>query len=63
MDDKFIEIENILIVIFIAFCTLVVYFGLRGEIHKLETPKYKVYYEYNITNRDTIPVDTVYVKL
>lgn len=28
-----------------------------------EPQKYKVYYEYNVYNNDTIPVDTIYVPL
>ena len=26
-------------------------------------PRYKVYYEYNIINNDTIPVDTIFVMI
>ena len=36
---------------------------ITSKIDELRLSKYKVYYEYNIINKDTIPVDTIYVKL
>ena len=26
-------------------------------------PTYKVYYEYNVINKDTIPIDTIYIPI
>lgn len=33
------------------------------KINKLQPATYKVYYEFDVINHDTIPIDTIYVKL
>lgn len=34
--------------------------GINKE--KVKLPKYKVYYEYNVIDKDTIPIDTIYIE-
>lgn len=48
------------IIIFISVSNIIIYNGLK---EKIEQSQYKVYYEYNVFNNDTIPCDTIFVKL
>jgi len=34
-----------------------------NKLDNITYPKYNVYYEYNIINNDTIPIDTIYKDL
>lgn len=33
------------------------------DIKESQPEKYKVYYEYNVINKDTIPCDTIYIPI
>lgn len=36
---------------------------IENLIKEIPKPEYKVYYEYDVYNYDTIPVDTIYVRI
>ena len=53
-----------LLLLFIGVLYSVKKDSVYNIIHSRTNLKYKVYYEYNVYNlQDTIPVDTVYIKI
>ena len=50
-------------VIFLLIAITWLLIHANNVIKHIEQEKYKVYYEYNVINNDTIPCDTIWVKL
>jgi hypothetical protein len=55
--------NNLLLFIYGALCVLIgmtIGYITFNEPKQISPTKYKMYYEYDLINNDTIPVDTIY---